>query len=59
MPHTRVFNKLLKGTKKTYLGKPVPLKFREKYGKRYDLKETKSVAYAIAKSRGINVDKKK
>jgi len=56
MPYTKTFKELLKGVEKTYLGKPVSKKYRSKYGKRYDKKEIKSVAHAIAKSRGIKID---
>ena len=57
MPFTKQFKDLLKSTKKTYLGKKVPLKFRKKYGKEYDLKETKSIAFAIANKLNIKIDK--
>lgn len=55
MPKSKSFNKLMQAVKHTYLGKPVSMKYQKRYGKRYDSKEVKSVAYAIAKSRGIKV----
>ena len=51
MPKTKKFKKLLASVKKTYIGKSVPIKYQTKYGKKYDLKETKSIAYAIAKKK--------
>lgn len=57
MPHTKDFNKLFASVKNEYLGKKVKPKYQEKYGKTYDKKEVKSVAYAIAKSRGVKIDK--
>jgi len=57
MPHSKEFKKLLESTRKTYLYKDVPKRFQHKYGKEYDKKEIKSVAFAIAKSRGIKIDK--
>ena len=57
MPYTSSFKDLFKNVKKQYLGKDVPLKYRKKWGKKYDEDEIKSLAYAIAKSRGIKIDK--
>lgn len=57
MPKTEGFRHLIKSVKKSYLGKPVPMKYRKKYGKTYQKGEVKSIAYAIAKSRGIKIDK--
>lgn len=57
MPHTKAFNELMKAAKETYLGKPVPKKYQKKYGKFYDKGEVKSVAFAIAKAKGIKIDK--
>ena len=57
MPHSKVFKELLKNMETEYTGKKVPKKFQAKYGKVYDKKETKSVAYAIAKSRKIKINK--
>ena len=31
--------------------------YKDKYGKRYDSKEVKNISYAIAKSKGIRIDK--
>lgn len=57
MPHTKQFNKLLGILEDEYVGKTVPKKYQKRYGKRYDLSEMKSLGYAIAKSRGIKIDK--
>jgi len=57
MPQTKDFTRLLGSVKKTYLGKKVPSKYQNKYGKRYDKEEVKSFAYAIAKSKGIKIDR--
>jgi len=56
MPYTDEFKKLIKSTRKSYLGKDVNPKYRKKCGKKYDKKEVKSIAYAIAKVRGIKTD---
>ena len=53
MPKSKAFEELYKSVKQTYLGKSVSPKYRDKYGTKYDKKEVKSVAIAIAKSRGI------
>jgi hypothetical protein len=39
------------------LGKPVKKKYQKRYGKKYDKDEIKSIAYGIARSRGIKTDK--
>lgn len=57
MPKTKLFKQLEKSVKETYLGKTVPLKYRRRYGCRYDKQEVGSLAYAIAKSKGIKIDK--
>jgi hypothetical protein len=57
MPYTKEFKELLESTKQTYLGKPVKKEYRKRYGKRYDLGETKQVAFAIAKKLNIKIDK--
>lgn len=59
MPHTKDFLSLDKSVRKEYLGKPVPKKYQKKYGKRYGASDVKSVSFAIAKSRGIKIDKKR
>ena len=59
MPKTKGFINLEKAVKKQYLGKKVPNKYRSKYGNRYDKKEVVGVAYAIAKSRGMKIDKRR
>ena len=55
MPKTKKFKKLFNSVKKTYLGKPVPSQYKARYGQRYDKSELKSIAIAIAKSRGMKV----
>ena len=57
MPKTKDFTKLLSSVKKQYLGKKVPSKYQCQYGKRYDKEEVKSVSYAIARSKGIKIDR--
>jgi len=57
MPHSKVFKELLKNMESEYTGKKVPLKYQKKYGKMYQKEETKSIAYAVAHSRGIKIDK--
>ena len=58
MPYTKTFKKLLDRVERTYLGKPVPKKYQNRYGKKYDLGEIKSFAYAIAKSKNIKIDRR-
>ena len=58
MPYTKGFKELLENLEENYLGEPVPKKYQKKYGKRYDKKEIKSLGYAIAKSRGIKIDRR-
>lgn len=57
MPHTKSFKELLGSMEGEYLGKPVKKKYQKRYGKVYDKKEVKSFAYAVAKSKGIRIDK--
>lgn len=57
MPHTKGFLSLMNSMEDTYLGKPVKKQYQKKYGKKYDKDEVKSFAYAVAKSRGIKIDK--
>lgn len=56
MPETKKFLKLQKAVRKTYLGKKVPEKYQVKYSKRYDPKEVRSIAYAIARKLKIKTD---
>ncbi|MBW2965490.1 hypothetical protein KY342_00130 [Candidatus Woesearchaeota archaeon] len=58
MPLTKGFKELLKNLESEYLGKKVDKKYRKQYGKIYDKKDIKSFGYALAKSRGIKIDKK-
>lgn len=57
MPHTKEFRKLLGNLEDEYLGEKVPKKYQKRYGKRYDKKDIKGLGYAIAKSKGIKIDK--
>jgi len=57
MPYTKAFKKLKANLFSEYLGKPVPSEYQKRYGKRYDKKDIESLAYAIAKSRRIKIDK--
>lgn len=59
MPKTKVFKELLGSMEEEYLGEPVPKKYQNRYGKRYDKKDVISFAYATAKSKGIKIDLKK
>lgn len=56
MPYSKVFREILKNTKKTYLGKEVPLEYQKDYGKIYNKKDVLSTAFRIAKSRGIPIE---
>ena len=58
MPESKALKSIMKSVKKNYLGEKVPSKYQSRYGKRYDTKDIKSFSYAIAKSRGIKLDKK-
>ena len=58
MPYTKEFLELWDSVENTYLGKSVKKKYQKMYGKTYDKEEVKSVAFAIAKSRGIPIDVK-
>ena len=57
MPKTKEFLKLEKAVKKQYLGKSVPRKYQARYGKFYDKEEVEGISFAIAKSKGIRIDK--
>ena len=57
MPKTEAFNKLQKALKKQYLGEQVPKIYRDRYGKTYTKKDIESLSFAIAKSRGIRIEK--
>jgi hypothetical protein len=57
MTTTDAFKSLFKNVKETYLGKPVPKKYQKRYGKKYDKDEIESISIAIAKTRGIKIDK--
>lgn len=55
MPKSKEFKELMKNVSKEYLGKPVPLKYQGRYGKVYDKKEVKSVAYAIGNKKHLRI----
>lgn len=57
MVYTESFKKLIGVMTEEYLGKQVPKEFQERYGKTYDKEDIKSFAYAVARSRGIKIDK--
>ena len=52
MPKSKKFMKLLEATEEAYLGKHVPKKYQKRYGKKYSKEEARSLAFAIAKSKG-------
>jgi len=56
MPKSKQFKEILKNVRKTYLGKSVPLEYRNRYGKIYDKDEIESIAFAIAKKNRIKID---
>lgn len=55
MPESKEFIKLKKVVKAGYFRKKVPKKYQKKYGKIYGLKDVKSLAFAIAKSKKIKI----
>lgn len=55
MPKTKEFIKLKREVKEWYLGKEVPKKYQHIYGKKYGLKDVKSLTFAIAKSKKIKI----
>jgi len=57
MTYTYEFKKLRARIEKNYLGKPVPTRFLKTYGKKYNKNDILPLTYAIAKSRGIQIDK--
>ena len=56
MPQTQEFKKLKANLFREYLGEPVPSKYQARYGKMYNKRDIESMAYAIAKSRGIDIE---
>jgi len=56
---SKKLQKLLKSTEEYYKGKKVPKPYQKKYGKTYDKKEARSIAYAIAKRQGWKVNRRK
>lgn len=59
MPKTREFLRLRSSVKHAYLGKKVPKKYQSRYGKRYDKRDITGLSYAIAKSKGIKIDRRR
>ena len=59
MPKTKQFGKLFRSVKRQYLGRPVPKQYQKRYGKVYGKKDVTGFSYAIAKSRGIRIDRRK
>ena len=57
MPFTKEFKSLMKNLEEDKLGKPVPKEFQKKFGKTFDKKEIKSFSFAIAKSKGVRIEK--
>lgn len=57
MPFTKKFKKLKERVEESYLGKPVPTRFLKRYGKKYNQKDILPLTYALAKKRGIQIDK--
>jgi len=58
MPKTIAFKKIKNALTKEYLGKVVPEKYQERYGKKCDEEDIEQFSRAVARSRGIKVDKK-
>lgn len=56
MPKSNEFYRLRNTLAQTYLGKPVPKKYRKRYGKKYDLTDINEFTFALAKAKGIEVD---
>ena len=57
MPLTEQFLKLKSRVEESYLGRPVPTRFKKEFGKKYNQKEIIPLAIKIAKSRGIQIEK--
>ena len=57
MKYTEDFKQLFKRIERTHLGKPVPFRHKEKYGKIYNKKEILPLTEKIAKKRGIQITK--
>lgn len=56
MPKSKAFKDLKRSVRSTYLGKPVPSKYKSRYGSRYDPSEMDSITYAIARRREIKIE---
>lgn len=57
MPKSKAFRQLYAALSREYLGDKVPRKYQSRYGKRYDKSDVKSFAYAVAKSKGIPIER--
>ena len=55
MPETKEFRELKSSLKEEYLNKPVPKKYRDRYGKTYNDSNITKFAYAVAKAKGIKI----
>lgn len=53
MPESKAFKKLKGSLMKQYLNDKVPKEYQSRYGKRYDKKDIKSFAFAVARKKGI------
>ena len=56
MPETIAFKKLKARVEQSYLGNPVPNRFKKEFGLKYNKKEMLPLAIKIAKSRGVQID---
>lgn len=56
MPYTKNFLKLWDSVNDTYLNKPVKLKYQKEYGKKYESKEIKEIAFKIANKLHIKIE---
>lgn len=59
MPKTQAFKKIKASLTSQYLNKPVPQQYQNRYGKRYDKSDIESFTYAVARSKGIKIDRRK
>ena len=57
MPLTSQFKKLQARVEESYLGKPVPTRFKKEFGKKYNIKDILPLSIKISKSRGIQIEK--
>lgn len=57
MPFTSQFKKLKARVEESYLGDPVPTRFKKEFGKKYNKKDILPLAIKISKSRGVQIEK--